>query len=101
MINIAVVGSGYWGKNLGRYFHALGVLGAICDKDPQVLGKFQEKYLEIPGVCNFDNLLDDSTPSIEALVIASPAETHYTLAKKGLVAGKHVFVEKPLSLTEE
>jgi len=101
MIKVAVVGSGYWGKNLVRNFYLLGALGAICDKDPQVLAKFQEKYQEIPGVCNFDDLLDDSTPPVDALVIASPAETHYTLAKKGLMAGKHVFVEKPLSLTEE
>jgi UDP-2-acetamido-3-amino-2,3-dideoxy-glucuronate N-acetyltransferase len=101
MIKIAVVGSGYWGKNLVRNFHLLGSLGAICDKDPQVLSKFQEKYQEIPGVCDFDDLLDDSTPSVDALVIASPAETHYALAKKGLMAGKHVFAEKPLSLTVE
>ena len=53
MIKVAVVGSGYWGKNLVRNFHLLGALGAICDKDPQVLAKFQEKYREIPGVCDF------------------------------------------------
>ena len=101
MIKIAVVGSGYWGKNLVRNFHSLGALSAICDKDPKVLAKFQEKYQGIPGTCNFEDLLDDSTTPVDALVIASPAETHYTLAKKGLMAGKHVFVEKPLSLTIE
>ena len=44
MVKIAVVGSGYWGKNLVRNFHDLGVLSAICDKDPHVLTKFQEIY---------------------------------------------------------
>lgn len=101
MVKVAVVGSGYWGKNLVRNFHTLGALGAICDRDPRVLAKFKDMYKGIPACRDFDNLLDGSAPPVEAMVIATPAEHHYNLAKKGLLAGKHVFVEKPLSLTEE
>ncbi len=101
MVKVAVVGSGYWGKNLVRNFHELGALAAICDKDSQVLAKFEEMYQGIPGFQDVNNLLDSHAPGIDAIVIATPAETHYDLAKRGLSAGKHVFVEKPLALTEE
>jgi UDP-2-acetamido-3-amino-2,3-dideoxy-glucuronate N-acetyltransferase len=101
MTNVAVVGSGYWGKNLVRNFHGLGALTAICDRDPQVLAKFQEMYQGIPVVQDVDQLLGDFSPPIDAVVLATPAETHYDLAKRSLAAGKHVFVEKPLALTEE
>lgn len=101
MIKVAVVGSGYWGKHLVRNFHALGALSTICDKDPKVLTKLQKTYHEIVAVHDYDHLLDGFVPPVDAIVIATPAETHYGLAKKGLLAGKHVFVEKPLSLTVE
>ena len=101
MVKVAVVGSGYWGKNLVRNFHALDSLRAICDNDPQVLTRFQDMYQDIPAVHDFDNLLDGPGPQVDGIVISTPAETHYGLAKKGLLARKHVFVEKPLSLTVE
>jgi len=101
MINIAVVGSGYWGKNLVRNFHDLGALVAVCDKDPGVLGKFQKEYQGISTTEDLDYLLDESVFQVDAVAIATPATTHYNLAKKCLLAGKHVFVEKPLALTGE
>lgn len=101
MIKVAVVGSGYWGKNLVRNFHGLGALGAICDKDAEVLAKFQEMYQRIPVVQDINQLLGDFSAPIDAVVIATPAETHHDLARRSLAAGKHVFVEKPLALTEE
>jgi UDP-2-acetamido-3-amino-2,3-dideoxy-glucuronate N-acetyltransferase len=101
MSNIAVVGSGYWGKNLVRNFHDLGALIAICDKDSGVLENFKEKYKGISTTENLDYLLDESVFQIDAVAIATPAATHYNLAKKCLLAGKHVFVEKPLALTGE
>ena len=101
MSNIAVVGSGYWGKNLVRNFNDLGALIAICDKDSSVLDNFKEKHEGISTTENLDYLLDESVFQIDAVAIATPAATHYNLAKKCLVAGKHVFVEKPLALTEE
>ena len=101
MIKVAVIGSGYWGKNLVRNFHNLDALGAICDNDARVLTRFQDMYPNISTFHDFDNLLDGSNPQVDAIVISTPAETHYDLAKKSLFAGKHVFVEKPLSLAEE
>jgi UDP-2-acetamido-3-amino-2,3-dideoxy-glucuronate N-acetyltransferase len=101
MINIAVVGSGYWGKNLVRNFHGLDALVAICDKDPKVLADFQEMYPALTTYQSLENLLDVSLRQIDAVAIATPAATHYELVKKCLLAGKHVFVEKPLALTAE
>jgi len=77
----------------------LGALAAICDNDPSVLHNLQETYDGVPTVQRFDDLLDGSGPSADAIAIATPAESHYDLTKKALLAGKHVFVEKPLSLT--
>ncbi|MGD8435573.1 MAG: Gfo/Idh/MocA family oxidoreductase, partial [Syntrophobacterales bacterium] len=99
MIKVVVVGSGYWGKNLVRNFNDLGALAAICDNDPRVLRSLQKMYDGVPTVQRFDDLLDGSGPSADAIAIATPAESHYELTKKALLAGKHVFVEKPLSLT--
>jgi UDP-2-acetamido-3-amino-2,3-dideoxy-glucuronate N-acetyltransferase len=101
MTKVAVVGSGYWGKNLVRNFHSLGALAAICDKDAEVLAKFQEMYQQVPVVQDVNQLLGDFSAPIDAVVIATPAETHYDLAKRSLLAGRHVFVEKPLALTQE
>jgi len=99
MIKIVVTGSGYWGKNLVRNFHALGALAGICDKDPRILQNLQEMYDGVVTFQRFDDLLDGSGPSVDAIAIATPAESHYELTKKTLLAGKHVFVEKPLALT--
>lgn len=91
---VAVCGAGYWGKNLIRIFHRLGALRAICDSDPACLARYEELH---PGVtlkraCS--DVLQD--PGVQAVAIASPAETHYALTKEVLLAGKDVLVEKPL-----
>jgi UDP-2-acetamido-3-amino-2,3-dideoxy-glucuronate N-acetyltransferase len=99
MIKVVVTGSGYWGKNLVRNFHALGALAGICDKDPRILQNLQEMYDGVVTFQRFDDLLDGSGPSVDAIAIATPAESHYELTKKAILAGKHVFVEKPLALT--
>ena len=97
--NIAVIGSGYWGKNLVRNYHQIGALKLICDKNETVLSSFQEQY---PGVETCIALNDAlSRQDIQGIVIATPAETHYTLAREALLAGKHVYIEKPLVLKEE
>lgn len=96
---IAVVGSGYWGKNLVRNFHALGVLRLICDKNEVILGKFQEEY---PGV-DISLSLSEALrrDDVHAIALATPAETHFAIAREALLAGKHVYVEKPLVLDED
>ena len=96
MINVAIVGSGYWGKNLVRNFSELGVLHTICDKDIATLNSFQEKYPAKQFQTSFEAVLQN--PAIDAVVIATPAETHFELAKMALLTGKHTFVEKPLAL---
>src|SRR5258708_132363 len=93
--SVAVVGCGYWGKNLVRNFQELGVLAAICDSTPQGRKLAKELVPGVPIVEDFATLLKTS---IDAVVIATPAETHHLLAEQALDAGKDVFVEKPLAL---
>ncbi len=100
MKKVAVVGSGYWGKNLVRNFYTLRCLSVICDKDPHVLDEFKNIYLDVPCVLHYDDLLDDKKFRVDGIAIATPAETHYQLTKKAILGGKHVLVEKPLALTE-
>ena len=96
---VGVIGAGYWGKNLVRNFHQLGALGVICDSDPGFVSRFEEAYPEIPKRLAFSDVMRDS--SIQAVAIATPAETHYTLVKEALLTGKDVLVEKPLCLEED
>jgi len=98
MKHIACVGAGYWGKNLIRNFHQLGVLHTICDGDEEVLKRFSEQYPDVKSGQNIEDVL--SNKGIDAISIATPAETHYELIKQALNAGKHVYVEKPLCLDE-
>lgn len=92
-MRIGIVGCGYWGKNLVRNFHELGVLAAVCDSDSALATENAEKY-GVPCV-SFSDLL---TMPLDGVVVATPAETHYDVAKALLMAKKSVFVEKPLAL---
>ncbi len=96
---VAVIGSGYWGKNLIRNFHQLGALKLICDKNETLLANFKEKYADADTCFALNDML--SRDDIGAVVIATPAETHYTIARETILAVKHVFFEKPLALQEE
>lgn len=96
-IRVAVVGTGYWGKNLVRVFSELGNLAAICDNNAETAKALSEKY-DVP-VLAYDDVLADK--SIDGIVVAAPAILHYEIAKKALLADKHVFVEKPLALHVE
>jgi len=95
-IQIAVVGTGYWGKNLVRNYAQLGALGAICDSSKQVLESFRGTYPEVKCISNFQELLADN--DIQGVAIAAPAEMHFSLAREALLSGKDVYVEKPLAL---
>lgn len=97
--SVAVIGSGYWGKNLVRNFYQLGVLKLICDKNKNVVNQFKKQYADVDTCLDLEEILCHE--DINAMVIATPAETHFALAHKSLSAGKHVFVEKPLALTEK
>lgn len=96
MKNIAIIGAGYWGKNLVRNYHRLGVLKTVCDTNSDVLKQMQESYEDIKTARNFDEVLEDK--EIEGIVIGLPAEYHYTFAEKSLKSNKDVYVEKPLAL---
>lgn len=93
---VAVIGMGYWGKNLVRNFYELGHLAMTCDSNELLRTAFKEKYPDIQFQVNYSKILTDK--SIDVVVLATPAVTHYKMAKDALHAGKHVFVEKPLAL---
>jgi UDP-2-acetamido-3-amino-2,3-dideoxy-glucuronate N-acetyltransferase len=92
---IAVIGNGYWGKNLVRNFHALGVLKYVCDSRSEALQEAREQF-GVDTCSSLKELIND--PEIRGVAIAAPAAQHYRLAKEFLLAGKDVYVEKPLSL---
>ena len=94
--NVAVVGSGAWGSNLVRNFYDLGALRAVCDLRQEVLDAVAAQY-PVATTRSFDSLLNDD--DIEAVVIATPAAQHYECTHKALLAGKDVYVEKPLALS--
>lgn len=95
-MNIAVVGSGYWGTNIVRNFAELDSLYAICEKDPNKRNELLEKYPNIKLYADYDELLGDKI--VNGIAIATPAPTHFELAKKSLEAGFPTFVEKPITL---
>ena len=92
---IAVIGCGYWGKNLVRNFHALGSLECVCDVKEEPLRRMEREY-GVPASREVQSILQDD--HIDAVVIAAPAVEHFELAKRSLLADKDVLVEKPLSL---
>jgi len=94
--NVAVIGSGYWGKNLVRNFHSLGALRVICDTDPTREPWAKTQYPDVAFTSFLESVLEDD--QIKAVAVATPAVTHYEIAKVALQAGKDVFVEKPLAL---
>ncbi|TFH35116.1 MAG: oxidoreductase, partial [Dehalococcoidia bacterium] len=94
--NIAVVGAGYWGKNLVRNFAELGALHTVCDRDQRTLAALKPMD-EVTLETEYHRVLEN--PAIAGVVLATPAHLHYRMAKEALHAGKDVFVEKPLALT--
>lgn len=97
MKSVGIIGYGYWGKNLVRNFNGLKTveLRYVCEKDSNNAAVCQKIYPAVNVVSDFNILINDS--SLDAIVIATPVDTHYTLAKIALEAGKHVLVEKPLT----
>jgi UDP-2-acetamido-3-amino-2,3-dideoxy-glucuronate N-acetyltransferase len=95
-VKVAVVGVGYWGKNLVRNFHELGALAALCDGDASAESLCRDRYGNVKFYRSFTDVLNDG--SITAVALATPAVTHYEMAKAALEAGKDVFVEKPLAI---
>lgn len=96
-VRVAVVGLGYWGPNLVRnlHEHLNAELVAVCDRREDALAKIARRYPSLKMTTEFQDILD--ADDIEAVAIATPVSTHHKLASAALMAGKHVFVEKPLA----
>jgi len=97
---VAVIGVGRWGKNLARVFGEAprARLSGLCDTDPVHLSEgrtWAPRGARVTGV--LDELLDDA--EVDAIVIATPSETHASIARRALNANKHVFVEKPMAMS--
>jgi predicted dehydrogenase len=100
-ITVAVVGCGYWGPNLIRNFNALPECKVryVCDKDEKRLAHMKQLYPSVEPTKDFEKIVGDK--EVDAVVVATPVHLHYELAKKALEAGKHTFVEKPMTQTSE
>jgi UDP-2-acetamido-3-amino-2,3-dideoxy-glucuronate N-acetyltransferase len=96
MKTLALIGAGYWGKNLARNFYQLGALALVCDASDEILAQQAKACPGIRTTKSFDDVLSDA--SITRVAIAAPAARHYDLSRRALEAGKDVFVEKPLAL---
>jgi predicted dehydrogenase len=99
MVNIGVVGYGYWGPNLVRnFFETPGArVAAVADLDPARRELAERRHPGLATTGDIDGLLAD--PQIDAVAIATPASTHYELGLRALQAGKHVWLEKPMTET--
>jgi predicted dehydrogenase len=100
-LTIGAVGLGYWGPNLARNLDEVegAALTWMCDRDEDRLARYGGRFPEARKTTRFEDLLEDE--SLDAVAIATPAVTHFELARQALLAGKHVFVEKPLALSSQ
>jgi len=92
-VRVGQAGLGEWGKNLARNFADLADLVWLSDPADGKAEEFRSRYPQARWAESFEEMLEDAT--LDAVVVATPVPTHYELAKLALVAGKHVFVEKP------
>lgn len=101
MINIGVIGYGYWGPNLVRNFAEIpnAQVTKVSDFKPELLAKAQARYPSIQVTTDCQDIFKD--PKIDAVAIATPVSTHFDLALAALQAGKHVLVEKPMTASSE
>ena len=101
VVNIAVVGYGYWGPNLVRNFAETPELNlvAVTDLDPNKLEVVKRRYPAVRTTTRYQDLLDDA--NIDAIAIATPVSTHFPLGMAALKAGKHLWLEKPMTETSE
>lgn len=98
-MNVGIIGVGYWGPNLVRVFSGFASIGKIeiCDLNNNNLNKIRKMFPDIKVYNDYYFILNN--PEIDAVVIATPAATHFEIGKKALMHGKHVFIEKPLALS--
>lgn len=92
---VAVTGCGIWGRNIVRNFYNLGALHTVCDIDDENLKMVEAQYDGTHTTKDFSEILNN--PDIKAICVVTPSHTHFKLVKMALEAGKHVYVEKPIS----
>jgi predicted dehydrogenase len=99
MIKVGIIGYGYWGPNLVRNFYSAKdcTVISVADARPERLKLLANIFPAVKGVNDADEIINDN--NIDAVVIATPVFSHFTLAKKALNAGKHVLIEKPMTAT--
>ncbi len=97
MINVGVIGYGYWGPNIVRNFQSLDLncVKMVADLNPKVLAKAKKSYPSIEVTTDCREVL--RSPKIDAVAVITPVATHYPLVKEALENGKHIFVEKPFT----
>jgi UDP-2-acetamido-3-amino-2,3-dideoxy-glucuronate N-acetyltransferase len=95
-MKLAIIGGGYWGKNLINEFNNCGVLNSICEINTELIKKYNLMYPNVKITNKFEDILIDE--SITAVCIALPVDLHYYYAKLSLLADKDVYVEKPITL---
>lgn len=93
--NVAVIGCGLWGKNVVRNFYNLNALNTVCDLDEENRKNLKEQYPDVNIIADFNEVLKNS--DIDAVAVVTPSHTHYKIVKQAIEAGKHVYVEKPIS----
>ncbi len=92
---VAVIGCGLWGRNIVRNFYNLEVLDTVCDLDEENLKKVISQYENVKTTNDFNLIINN--PEITAVAVVTPSHTHFKFVKMALEAGKHVYVEKPIS----
>jgi predicted dehydrogenase len=99
MLNIGVIGYGYWGPNIVRNFNGIdsAKVVSLCDMNEGSLGKAVKLYPTLSTTTNVNDVV--SSKNIDAVAIITPVYTHFELAKKALENGKHIFIEKPFTST--
>ncbi len=95
---ICVVGAGYWGKNHINVLIQLNSLKGIVDSDQEIIKIYKEKY---PNVNCYNSIDDALKDNYDGYTIATPAETHFKIAKKLILSGKNILIEKPMALSIE
>ncbi len=99
MINIGIIGYGYWGPNIVRNFNSIeGVkVSSICDRNQDAMNRARKSYPHVNLTTEPNDILN--SPEVDAVAVITPVSTHFELAKKAIQNGKHVFVEKPFTAT--
>lgn len=99
MIRIGVIGYGYWGPNIVRNFNNRegSQVVSVCDINLEMLRRVQKTYPDVEVTTDCEDII--SSPKIDAVAVVTPVSTHFDLARKALLNGKHVFVEKPFTQT--